>query len=43
MTAGGLPTSLQIVCGGYREDAALRIGQALQGATDWHEREPHLS
>ena len=39
-TAGGLPTSLQIVCRGYEEALALRIGQAYQQATDWHERLP---
>jgi aspartyl-tRNA(Asn)/glutamyl-tRNA(Gln) amidotransferase subunit A len=36
----GLPTSLQIVCRGYEEAMALRIGQAYQGATQWHERMP---
>lgn len=39
-TAGGLPLSLQIVCRGYDEATALRIGQAYQGATDWHLRLP---
>jgi aspartyl-tRNA(Asn)/glutamyl-tRNA(Gln) amidotransferase subunit A len=38
--AEGLPTSLQIVCRGYEEALALRIGQACQQATDWHERLP---
>ncbi len=41
-TAGGLPLSLQIVCRGYDEATALRIGQAYQGATEWHLREPAL-
>lgn len=36
----GLPTSLQIVCGGYQEATALRIGWAYQQATDWHLRRP---
>ena len=40
MTAGGLPISLQIVCRGFRESMALRIGQAYQQATDWHARVP---
>ena len=40
MNAGGLPTSLQIVCRGYDESTALRIGQAFQRATDWHLRIP---
>src|SRR5260221_12557735 len=35
-TAGGLPLSLQIVCPGYDEAMALRIGQAHQQATDRH-------
>ena len=39
-TAAGLPTSLQIVCAPYREDLALRIGWALEHATDWHRRFP---
>jgi aspartyl-tRNA(Asn)/glutamyl-tRNA(Gln) amidotransferase subunit A len=36
----GLPTSLQIVCRGYDEATALRIGWAYQNATDWHLRRP---
>ncbi|WP_375464696.1 amidase [uncultured Methylobacterium sp.] len=36
----GLPLSLQIACRGYDEATALRIGQAFQGATDWHLRAP---
>jgi aspartyl-tRNA(Asn)/glutamyl-tRNA(Gln) amidotransferase subunit A len=36
----GLPTSLQIVCNGYEEAMALRIGRAYQRATDWHTRLP---
>ena len=39
-TAAGLPLSLQIVCRGYDEETALRIGWAYQRATDWHERRP---
>jgi aspartyl-tRNA(Asn)/glutamyl-tRNA(Gln) amidotransferase subunit A len=38
--AGGLPTSLQIVCRAYDEATALRIGWAYQDATDWHSRRP---
>ncbi|RVU18046.1 amidase [Methylobacterium oryzihabitans] len=41
-TAGGLPLSLQICCRGYDEATALRIGQAYQQATDWHQRRPPL-
>ena len=40
VTAGGLPISLQIACRGYEEATALRIGRALQNATDWHTRVP---
>jgi len=36
----GLPTSLQIICRGYDEAMALRIGWAYQDATDWHLRRP---
>ena len=32
----GLPTSLQIVCRGYEEATALRIGWAYQQVTQWH-------
>jgi aspartyl-tRNA(Asn)/glutamyl-tRNA(Gln) amidotransferase subunit A len=39
-TEKGLPLSLQIVCRGYEEATALRIGQAYQQATDWHRRLP---
>jgi aspartyl-tRNA(Asn)/glutamyl-tRNA(Gln) amidotransferase subunit A len=39
-TANGLPLSLQIICRGYDEATALRIGWAYQQTTDWHERRP---
>ena len=39
-TAGGLPTSLHIVCRGHDEATALRIGWAYEQATDWHLRTP---
>jgi aspartyl-tRNA(Asn)/glutamyl-tRNA(Gln) amidotransferase subunit A len=39
---GGLPLSLQIVCRGGDEALALRIGWALEQATDWHTRAPKL-
>jgi aspartyl-tRNA(Asn)/glutamyl-tRNA(Gln) amidotransferase subunit A len=39
-TAERLPSSLQIVCRADEEALALRIGQAYQQATDWHERMP---
>jgi aspartyl-tRNA(Asn)/glutamyl-tRNA(Gln) amidotransferase subunit A len=39
-TSEGLPTSLQIVCHAYQEGLSLRIGQAYQQATNWHERLP---
>jgi aspartyl-tRNA(Asn)/glutamyl-tRNA(Gln) amidotransferase subunit A len=38
--ADGLPTSLQIICRGYDEATALRIGWSYQAATNWHERIP---
>ena len=38
--AAGLPTSLQVVCRGCDEAMALRIGWALQQATDWYLRHP---
>lgn len=42
-TAGGLPTSLQIVCRGQDEATALRIGWAYQDATQWHDRVPPMA
>ncbi len=42
-TAGGLPTSLQIVCRAYAEPLALRIGYAYQVAHDWHLRVPPMA
>ena len=39
-TAGGLPTSLHIVCRGRDEATALRIGWAYEQATEWHLRVP---
>ncbi|MEX2615033.1 MAG: amidase [Alphaproteobacteria bacterium] len=41
-TAGGLPTSLQIVCDAYDEAMALRIGWAYEQATGWNTRRPPL-
>ena len=40
MSAEGLPTSLQIICRGYREATALRIGWAYEQATPWHRAMP---
>jgi len=39
-TETGLPLSLQIVCRGYDEAMALRIGWAYEQATRWGERHP---
>jgi len=39
-TAGGLPTSLQILCGPGQEATALRIAYAYEQATEWHTRRP---
>ena len=39
-TAGGLPTSLQILCPGGHEATALRIAWAYEQATSWRERRP---
>lgn len=36
----GLPLSLQVVCGADCEDLALRVAQAYESATGWHERAP---
>jgi aspartyl-tRNA(Asn)/glutamyl-tRNA(Gln) amidotransferase subunit A len=39
-TAGGLPTSLQIVAHAGAEATALRIGHAYEDATAWKGRRP---
>jgi aspartyl-tRNA(Asn)/glutamyl-tRNA(Gln) amidotransferase subunit A len=39
-TAGGLPTSLQIICHPGNEAMALRIGRAYEHATEWTRRRP---
>ena len=40
--AQGLPTSLQIMCRGYDEATALRVGWAYENATDWQDRAPPI-
>ncbi len=42
LTPGGLPVSLQIICRGGDEALALRIGWALENATDWQKCAPAL-
>ncbi|MEQ8994375.1 MAG: amidase [Pseudomonadales bacterium] len=41
-TAGGLPVGLMIYAAPFREDLALRVAQAFERATDWHQRHPDL-
>jgi aspartyl-tRNA(Asn)/glutamyl-tRNA(Gln) amidotransferase subunit A len=41
-TAAGLPTSLQIVCRGYDEGLALRIGWAYEQVVGWLTRLPPM-
>jgi aspartyl-tRNA(Asn)/glutamyl-tRNA(Gln) amidotransferase subunit A len=36
----GLPISFQIICRGYEEALALRIGRAYEQATSWHQSTP---
>jgi aspartyl-tRNA(Asn)/glutamyl-tRNA(Gln) amidotransferase subunit A len=42
-TAGGLPTSLQIIGRAYAEPLVLRIGYAYQSAHEWHLRVPPMA
>jgi len=42
MTKSGLPLSLQIACRGGDEALALRIGWALESATEWHRLAPKI-
>ncbi|MBV9522812.1 MAG: amidase, partial [Alphaproteobacteria bacterium] len=39
-TRRGLPSSLHIICKGYDEATALRIGWAYEQATEWQSRRP---
>jgi aspartyl-tRNA(Asn)/glutamyl-tRNA(Gln) amidotransferase subunit A len=39
----GLPLGLMIYGKPFQEDMVLRIGYALERATDWHRRVPPLS
>ena len=39
-TAGGLPTSLQVMCAAGQEAMALRIAWAYEQATAWRDRRP---
>ena len=36
----GLPTSMAFLGPAWSEDALVRLGNAFQSATDWHERRP---
>jgi aspartyl-tRNA(Asn)/glutamyl-tRNA(Gln) amidotransferase subunit A len=42
MTQGGLPLSLQVTCRGGDEAMALRIGWALENATEWQKMAPAI-
>ena len=42
MTKSGLPIGLQIACRGGDEAMALRIGWALENASDWHSHAPEI-
>lgn len=42
-TATGLPIGLMIYGKSFDEEAILRVGQAFQGATQWHRQHPDLS
>jgi aspartyl-tRNA(Asn)/glutamyl-tRNA(Gln) amidotransferase subunit A len=41
-TGAGLPIGLQIVGARHTDALVLRVGQAYQSATDWHQRTPAL-
>ena len=41
-TAAGLPVSIQLAAGHFREDLLVRAGRAFQRETDWHRRHPRL-
>ncbi len=39
-TAAGLPLALQLTARPYEEALLIQLGDAYQGATDWHQRLP---
>ncbi|HEY8517506.1 MAG TPA: Asp-tRNA(Asn)/Glu-tRNA(Gln) amidotransferase subunit GatA [Candidatus Binatia bacterium] len=41
--ADGLPIGLQLIAPAFAEETALRVGDAYQRASDWHERRPRLA
>jgi len=41
--ADGLPVGLQLIGRPFDESTVLRVGDAYQSATDWHQRRPQLS
>jgi aspartyl-tRNA(Asn)/glutamyl-tRNA(Gln) amidotransferase subunit A len=41
-TTAGLPVGLQVVAPRHADALTLRVGQAYQAATDWHQRTPNL-
>jgi len=41
-TPSGLPVGMQLIAKPFAEELLFRAGQAYQGATDWHQREPKL-
>jgi aspartyl-tRNA(Asn)/glutamyl-tRNA(Gln) amidotransferase subunit A len=42
-TASGLPVGLQLIGRSFDEATVLRIGAALQRATDFHDKVPQLA
>jgi aspartyl-tRNA(Asn)/glutamyl-tRNA(Gln) amidotransferase subunit A len=38
----GLPVGLQLIAPALAEEMLLRVGDAFQRRTDWHERAPEL-
>ncbi len=42
-TDNGLPAAFQLIGRPFAEDILFRIGDAFQGETDWHTREPVVS
>jgi aspartyl-tRNA(Asn)/glutamyl-tRNA(Gln) amidotransferase subunit A len=43
MTAGHLPIGLQLVARPWEEDSMLRMADAFESATPWHERRPAVT
>ena len=43
LDADGMPIGLQLIAPAFAEETALRVGDAYQRATEWHQRRPDVA